>query len=423
MSSSLNLRNNNSNSPQRNENDSSAFYSTYDSSINFITGDYEHNKEILDTLSFESIRDDVDEDRLIHLATKKFARKSDYQSRREIVVASAELNGEDSSRQLDMDAVNLSEHNGILQNVFSIFKGDDSFMEVSREEVQRVRVMHKRFREGAEFAFNYNVLLIIASLIAALGLGGNSTATVIASMLVSPLMGPVMGMAYGATISDFKLFSMSFKTELLSLFVCVAVGSIVTGCMVPFYDLPKEWPTKEMESRATLENFYIGIPIAFASGLGVAVSVLDEQTSSLVGVAISASLLPPAINAGMLWTTYFFYDLDANKDHKFGMEGLISLGLTLVNILMIILSSMLMFRLKEVSNFSCLIRFLRKVPNLIMRNKKLSLSLETAHQKQEGFLDGSRFGQKNLRKPGSLPHRNERCDAPRGPASLEIVQI
>lgn len=37
-----------------------------------------------------------------------------------------------------------------------------------------------------------------------------------------------------------------------------------------------------------------GIPIAFFSGLGVALSVLDDQTSSLVGVAISASLLPPA---------------------------------------------------------------------------------------------------------------------------------
>jgi hypothetical protein len=35
--------------------------------------------------------------------------------------------------------------------------------------------------------------------------------------------------------------------------------------------------------------------------LGVALSVLDDQTSSLVGVAISASLLPPAVNCGMLF--------------------------------------------------------------------------------------------------------------------------
>ena len=61
-----------------------------------------------------------------------------------------------------------------------------------------------------------------------------------------------------------------------------------------------------MNVRGTTENFYVALPIAFFSGLGVAVSLLDDQTSSLVGVAISASLLPPAVNAGLLWITYFF---------------------------------------------------------------------------------------------------------------------
>lgn len=37
--------------------------------------------------------------------------------------------------------------------------------------------------------------------------------------------------------------------------------------------------------------------MAIPSGAGVALAVLGEYTSSLVGVAISASLLPPAVNA------------------------------------------------------------------------------------------------------------------------------
>lgn len=49
-----------------------------------------------------------------------------------------------------------------------------------------------------------------------------------------------------------------------------------------------------------MQNFYVGIPVAFFSGLGVAVSLLDDQTNSLVGVAISASLLPPAVNSGIV---------------------------------------------------------------------------------------------------------------------------
>ena len=54
------------------------------------------------------------------------------------------------------------------------------------------------------------------------------------------------------------------------------------------------WPNNEMVNRGLLSTLLIGIPIAFFSGMGVALSVLDDQTSSLVGVAISASLLPPA---------------------------------------------------------------------------------------------------------------------------------
>ena len=40
-----------------------------------------------------------------------------------------------------------------------------------------------------------------------------------------------------------------------------------------------------------------GVLIAFPSGIGVALSVLGGKTRSLVGVAISASLLSPAVNS------------------------------------------------------------------------------------------------------------------------------
>lgn len=68
-------------------------------------------------------------------------------------------------------------------------------------------------------------------------------------------------------------------------------------------NLTDDRPTSEMSSRGSLQNFLVALPIAFFSGLGVAVSLLDDQTSSLVGVAISASLLPPAVDAGICWLT------------------------------------------------------------------------------------------------------------------------
>jgi uncharacterized membrane protein len=160
------------------------------------------------------------------------------------------------------------------------------------------------------------------------------------------------------------------KTELLSLFICIVIGAILALCCGPT-DLSDDWPTQEMVVRAQLQNFYVALPVAFFSGFGVAVSLLDEQTSSLVGVAISASLLPPAVNAGILWVSYGFYEavlserdtgeilvqnatavLDDeeriyDRDH-FRKGGSISLALTIANVALIIVSSMVMFRLKEV---------------------------------------------------------------------------
>ena len=66
------------------------------------------------------------------------------------------------------------------------------FTEISTEQLERVKQMHDRFSDGAEFSFNYNTLLFVASILAGLGLISNSSATIIASMLVSPIMGPVV---------------------------------------------------------------------------------------------------------------------------------------------------------------------------------------------------------------------------------------
>ena len=70
---------------------------------------------------------------------------------------------------------------------------------------------------------------------------------------------------------------------------------------IEHYDLTK-CPTDEMVSRGQLRALWVGALIAIPSGAGVALSVLGDNTGSMVGVAISASLLPPAVNAGLFWS-------------------------------------------------------------------------------------------------------------------------
>ena len=277
------------------------------------------------------------------------------------------------------------------EDIVRIFTADDcdTYLEVTPEELERVKFVHEKMVDGATFSFNYNSSLFVASILAGLGLISNSVATIIASMLVAPLMGPVIGLAYGSTIRDWKLVREAFKVEIISLLFCIVMGMLIAALAGPT-DISDNWPTKEMLERGTKQNFLIALPVAFFSGLGVVVSFLDNETASLVGVAISASLLPPAVNAGILWIAYFFAEAhvignvcdtfqqnitnrtdgsdwfgdgvssDDCEDllNQFGYKrhsvesyyrsGLISLMVTFANITLIWISSMLMFRIKEV---------------------------------------------------------------------------
>lgn len=49
--------------------------------------------------------------------------------------------------------------------------------------------------------------------------------------------------------------------------------------------------------RGEVRTLYIGCLIALLSGAGVALGILGDNFASLVGVAISTSLMPPAVNA------------------------------------------------------------------------------------------------------------------------------
>lgn len=110
-------------------------------------------------------------------------------------------------------------------------------------------------------------------------------------------MGPILAQTLGSVLSDVELVKRGFFAEGVGLAICLVVGFVGGLCAAPT-ESSAYWPTSEMESRATVSSLYIGVAIAIPSGMGAALSVMGNNTSSLVGVAISASLLPPVVNAG-----------------------------------------------------------------------------------------------------------------------------
>lgn len=241
-----------------------------------------------------------------------------------------------------------------------------------------------RIQSGAEFSFDFLLLLILAGMIAFMGLLENSSVVLVASMLVSPLMGPILAGIFGGAIQDKKLSWSGVRHEVYALFICIFIGFFFGLMVCPWAEEygVSQWPTEEMLSRGELRALWVGILIAIPSGAGVALSVLGGNAGSLVGVAISASLLPPAVNCGIFWALSLVLLMTGSGPdshamfHGFGQEldletnttkslyqprysndlsmesfylGLISLALTIINIICIIITGVLILKLKEVT--------------------------------------------------------------------------
>ena len=260
----------------------------------------------------------------------------------------------------------------------------------------RIEQLREEISKQAACSFDFLALLAISSILAGIGLITNNTVVIVASMLVSPIMGPVLGLTFGTRIYDWSLVRLSFFSESLALLGCVLIGALVGLCSAFTNMARDDWPTNEMQIRGEVDGLIIGIAIAIPSGMGVALSVLDGNTSSLVGVAISASLLPPAVNAGVCFMYALLLQVNAVENDKkngydFAVIGATSFALTALNILCVWVAGLVMFEIKEVRPAKQKSAFWAKGLKIAREMDMGSASKPPPVDDFEGFNGGLRF--------------------------------
>jgi uncharacterized hydrophobic protein (TIGR00271 family) len=176
--------------------------------------------------------------------------------------------------------------------------------------------------DGNHLTFNYLGFLLCASLIAGTGLLGDSGTSVIASMLVSPMMGPILSIAFGITLNHGETIRRGARNEIIAILMTFLVGIPFGIC--GFFAYSHDYRSNEMVSRGQLGNLIYGSIVAFASGIAVVLGITMGGLSAIVGVAISASLLPPVVNSGIclsmaLLYSLYGYDEDAKEYYFFSL--------------------------------------------------------------------------------------------------------
>ncbi|RLI48768.1 MAG: TIGR00341 family protein [Candidatus Thorarchaeota archaeon] len=224
---------------------------------------------------------------------------------------------------------------------------------IQREAALAVEEIFRNVTRQASLSFDFIAFCVLAALMAGVGLIQNNVTVIVASMLLSPLMGPMLGVALGYVVGDRELFIKGTRNELLALGVSFAVGAIMALIMPFLYPGPpslmdvieSDWTSTPMVlTEITRRGGFsvLDVGVAIFSGAAVAVSITRGDMSSLVGVAISAALMPPAVNVGMMLTLGFV------TGSAIGIQiGIGSLMLLTMNIILIDVAAVVMFRIKK----------------------------------------------------------------------------
>ena len=127
------------------------------------------------------------------------------------------------------------------------------------------------------------ILLVLAGVIAAAGVVGDSTATVIGAMIVAPLMTPILGTMLAVVLAD--------RANLVRSVLLVVAGAATAIAIVA---------ATNSQVAGRVHPRLIDLMAAFATGVvGSIALVRRDIADTLPGVAIAISLVPPLSVVGL----------------------------------------------------------------------------------------------------------------------------
>lgn len=157
------------------------------------------------------------------------------------------------------------------------------------EEVKETFVILK---ESARTSEAYLVLMVLATLLATVGLFANSAPVIIGAMILAPLMSPIISLAMGALRQNTDLIALSGKTLVTGILLALFFGTLLTIIT------PLQTINHEIGARLTPNLLDLGV--AIISGIaGAYATARSDVAKSLAGVAIAVALVPPLAVSGI----------------------------------------------------------------------------------------------------------------------------
>lgn len=157
--------------------------------------------------------------------------------------------------------------------------------QVSREE------LYETVEDTCRFTASFAILLVLSSIVAVIGLLNDNAAVVIGAMVLAPLLGPNVGLSLGTTLGDLDLARRSVLSLVSGVLICFAIA-LAAGYALPL-------PDGGHELMLRTSAGYGDVVLAMVSGVAGILSFTFAVSTSLVGVMVALSLLPPLVASGL----------------------------------------------------------------------------------------------------------------------------
>lgn len=192
----------------------------------------------------------------------------------------------------------------------------------SREE------LYQNIVAGAKLDNNFVYMVIMSTIVAAIGLLEDNVAVVIGAMVIAPLLGPNMALSFATSLGEGKLLWSALKANIIGLLVALVL-SILIGLLWPL-----NFDSHELMARTDVGMD--GVVLALVSGAAAVLSLTSGLSSALVGVMVAVAILPPTATLGLMLGA-------GNFQHALGAGLLLAVNIVCVN-----LASNLVFLLKGI---------------------------------------------------------------------------
>lgn len=163
---------------------------------------------------------------------------------------------------------------------------------VSREELHAT--MTEELRNPAEYA----IFTVLSAVFATAGLLLDSATVIVGSMVVSPVLGPAVASSVGTIVDDDSIVRKGIIRQVGGAGIAVLSATVFAiFARLVFAPHPDLHSLSQVSAFSSPVAFTLAI--ALVAGIAGALSLTSGASTSLIGVAVAAALVPPSALVGV----------------------------------------------------------------------------------------------------------------------------